>query len=241
MKKWLIDKLNGHEKVVSAAITIPIIAAGTISGACAAGCPYGVQYCPYPGQCPRYTDINGDGNCDLSLAAVSASTNTSTTSNSDNSSSTDTSGIEHNDTNATVVPDSGSGLDGSAFDNSGGHYILPISILLFGAYLFTHLLFSRGILSQQKHRRLWNLLVTGGYIGTGITGILLTFMINLGIHIALNPAITFWHAEFAILMVIGTLIHIHLYKKPFKKMFKVLFGLNKSGPNRKSDQETISK
>ena len=83
--------------------------------------------------------------------------------------------IDQNDsTNASALPDSGSGLDSSRFGDGGGYHVLPISILLIGGYLFTHILFSRGILSQQKHRRLWNLLVTGGYIGTGITGILLT-------------------------------------------------------------------
>ena len=40
--------------------------------------------------------------------------------------------------------------------------------------------------------------------------ILLTLMINLGIRTALNPSITYWHAEMAILMVIGTMIHIHI-------------------------------
>lgn len=256
MKRWLIKKLRGNEKIVSAALTVPIIAAGAMSGVCAAGCPYGVEYCPYPGQCPRYIDVNGDGNCDLSLSAVSAST----TSNSDSSSSSsadsssgnndqsvtngasDTGSIDQNDsTNASTIPDSGSGLDTSGFGDGSGYHVLPISILLIGGYLFTHMLFSRGILSQKKHRRLWNLLVTGGYIGTGITGILLTFMINLGVRTVLNPSITFWHAELAVLMVIGTLIHIHLYKKPFKKMFKVLFGFGKSSSNKKSENINTSK
>lgn len=256
MKKWVIEKLRGNEKIVSAALTAPIIAAGTMSGACAAGCPYGLVNDPYPGQCPRYIDITGDGICDLSQAAASTSTTTSTTSNSDSSSSqssgnndqsasnsaSDTGTVDHNDsTNASTIPDSGSGLDSSAFGEGGGYHVLPISILLIGGYLFTHMLFSRGILSQQKHRRLWNLLVTGGYIGTGITGILLTVMINLGVRTFLNPTITFWHAELAVLMVIGTLIHIHLYKKPFKKMFKVLFGFKKSVSNQKSGNYNSSK
>jgi hypothetical protein len=255
MKKWLIEKLRGNEKIVSAAVTVPIIAAGTMSGACAGGCPYGLVNDPYPGQCPRYIDVSGDGICDLSQAAGVTSTSTSSTTSSSDSSSTQSTGsstgnsdqssssgtpeIENpgqNDTNTSAIPDSGSGLDGNTFSDGGGYHVLPISILIIGGYLFTHILFSRGILSQQKHRRLWNLLVTGGYIGTGITGVLLTVMINLGIRTALNPNITFWHAELAILMVIGTLIHVHLYKKPFMNIFKVLFGF----PNRKSEQNTNS-
>jgi hypothetical protein len=255
MKRWLIQKLRGNEKVVTAALTVPIIAAGAMSGACAAGCPYGLVNDPYPGQCPRYIDVTGDGICDLSQAATAASTSSPTgTTNADTNNSVtgtddvsingagqDSSFNQNDSTNASTIPDSGSGLDTSGFGDGSGYHVLPISILLIGGYLFTHMLFSRGILSQKKHRRLWNLLVTGGYIGTGITGILLTFMINLGVHTVLNPSITFWHAELAVLMVIGTLIHIHLYKKPFKKMFKVLFCFGKSSSNKKSENTNTSK
>jgi hypothetical protein len=252
MIRWLIQKVRGNEKIVSAALTVPIIAAGAMSGACAAGCPYGLVNDPYPGQCPRYIDVTGNGICDLSQAATAASTSSATgTTNADtNNSATGTddvsingagqdSSFNQNDSvNASTV-DSGSGLN--SLGDGSSYHVLPISILLIGGYLFTHMLFSRGILSQKKHRRLWNLLVTGGYIGTGITGILLTFMINLGVHTVLNPSITFWHAELAVLMVIGTLIHIHLYKKPFKKMFKVPLGFGKSSSNKKSENTNTSK
>lgn len=212
---------------------------------CAAGCPYGLS-CTYPGQCPRFTD-SGDGICDLSQS-------TSTTSPSDNPTSYDTSSTDsasstdsgstvsapdetvqsssvstdpvntNSDANTSAVSDQGTGADGSTFQDGTSYHLFPVSLMLIGLYLFTHFLFSKGILSQEKHRRLWNLLVTIGYAGTGITGILLVLLINLGIKTVLNPSITFWHVELAILMVLGTFIHIHLYWKPFKNMFRVLFG-----------------
>ena len=135
---------------------------------------------------------------------------------------------------ADISPDSGavsdhaSGMDNSIPSDDPNYFVLPISLILIGLYLFTHLLFTKGILSQQKHRRIWNLLVTAGTAGSGITGILLILFINLGIKTALNPSITFWHAELSILMVIGTLIHIHIYWKPFKNIFRVLFGFKNS-------------
>ena len=48
MKSWVTEKFRGNEKIISAALTVPIIAAGTMSGACAAGCPYGLVNDPYP-------------------------------------------------------------------------------------------------------------------------------------------------------------------------------------------------
>lgn len=135
---------------------------------------------------------------------------------------------------ADITPDSGpvsdqtSGMDTSIPSDDPNYFVLPISLILVGLYLLTHFLFTRGILSQQKHRRVWNLLLTAGTAGSGITGILLILFINLGIKTAMNPSITFWHAELSILMVLGTLIHIHIYWKPFKNMFRVLFGFNRS-------------
>jgi hypothetical protein len=232
-----IAKIPMKQKLLAAVSTIPFIAAATMSGSCATSCPYGMINDPYPGQCPRYLDINGDGICDLSQAtAAVTTTDTSTSSPDDTTTTTKTtdSGNGHADTtiqdqpadaNAATIPDS-SGLDsGNLQGDTTNYYMLPVTIMLIGGYLFTHYLFKKGILKHNKHRRIWNLLVTAGYLGTGVTGILLTIMINLGIRSALNPSITYWHAEMAILMVIGTMIHIHLYRKPFKNTFKVFFGI----------------
>ncbi|NYB51401.1 MAG: hypothetical protein HVN35_02390 [Methanobacteriaceae archaeon] len=239
------------EKLLAVLSSVPLITLTTMSGACGASCPYGLS-CSYPGQCGRFTD-SGDGICDLSQSSSSrTSSNTETASSSssydpDTSTSTSTSSSKaatatqdqadqssgvsshefntSHDGNTSAIADPGSGVDSGTIPSDGTHYfLLPVSILLIGAYLFTYYLFSKGILDQRKHRRIWNLLVTAGYLGTGITGVLLILLINLGIKTALNPSVIFWHVELSILMVIGTIIHIHLYWKPFKNMFRVLFG-----------------
>lgn len=225
------------QKIIGTLATVPLIAASNISGACAGGCPYGLVNDPFPGNCSRYIDLNGDGICDLSQSVTITSTNTDTSSSSDSSSSTqivdsngngahESNNINSDLSNASVTQDpSTGGLDNNSTTIDGNnHHILPITLLIIGGYLFTYYLFKKGILKPQKHKRIWNLLLVGGYLGTGITGLLLTFIINLGISTIYNPGITYWHAELSILMVVGTLIHLHLYKKPFKNMFKVLFG-----------------
>jgi hypothetical protein len=213
-----------------------------MSGACALSCPYGLS-CTAPGQCPRYVDSGGDGICDLGQPTTSSSSAESTSyDNSDSSTSasttstsqdqTDTSSSasagpvnNSSDTNASAVADQGNGIDNGSLPDDPQYFTLPVSMLLIGLYLITHFLFSKGILSRQKHRRIWNLLITAGIAGSGITGILLILFINLSIKTALNPSVTFWHVELSILMVIGTLIHLHLYRKPFRNMFRVLFGV----------------
>jgi len=207
-----------------------------MSGACALSCPYGLT-CTAPGQCPRYVDSGGDGICDLGQPTTSSSSAESTSyDNSDSSSSasqdpTDTSSVSSgsvnnsSDTNASAVADQGNSIDNGSLPDEPQYFTIPVSMLIIGLYLITHFLFSKGILSRQKHRRIWNLLITVGMAGSGITGILLILFINLSIKTALNPSVTFWHVELSILMVIGTIIHLHLYRKPFRNMFRVLFGV----------------
>jgi hypothetical protein len=243
------------QKILGTLATVPLIAAGTMSGACAGGCPYGLVNDPYPGQCSRYIDINGDGICDLSQSVAATSTSTTSNTNSQpnsHSSSQNTapdtsSGVQDvqngssDPSNASAIQDPGiGGLDsGAPPADASNYHVLPITLLLIGGYFFTYYLFRKGILKPQKHKGIWNLLLVGGYLGTGVTGVLLTLMINLGISTIYNPTITYWHAELAILMVVGTLIHIHIYRKPFKNMFKVLFGF-KSRSKKNNDRKSIN-
>jgi hypothetical protein len=243
-----LTKIPMKQKLFAAISTIPFIALGSMSASCATTCPYGMVNDPYPGQCPRYVDLNGDGFCDLSQATAVATTDTTTDTTTDSSTSDTTTSTDDattstttdqghgNGTNADVTPDQSTdtntttlpddpGSDYGSLNGDGTNYfVLPITLIIIGGYLFTYYLFKKGILKRNKHKRIWNLLVTVGYLGTGITGVILTFMVNLGIRTALSQSLTFWHVELAILMVVGTLIHLHIYWRPFKNMFRVLFG-----------------
>lgn len=246
-----LAKIPMKEKLFAVVSTIPFIAVTTMSGACATACPYGMVNCPYPGQCSRYIDANGDGLCDLSQTTTTdtESADAAATSTDETTTDTTTTDTGHgNGVNAdvtpdqpvdanTTIPDSPNMDTGNLQQDGNNYYVLPITLMMIGGYLFTYFLFKKGILKRNKHRRIWNLLVTAGYLGSGLTGVLLTLMINLGIRTALNPSITFWHVELSVLMVIGTLIHLHIYWKPFKNMFKVLFGFKVS--KKKDPTRTI--
>ena len=66
------------EKIAKKLILLLPAITGLLSadGSCAASCPYGLVNDPYPGQCPRYTDLNGDGFCDFSQTSTSMATDT---------------------------------------------------------------------------------------------------------------------------------------------------------------------
>ena len=241
----VLTKIPMKQKIFAALSTIPFIALGSMSTSCATTCPYGMVNDPYPGQCPRYMDVGGDGFCDFSQTTPTTTTDTSTTdpSTSDTTTSTDDTTTstttdqgqgnganaevtpdQSTDTNTTTLPDDPGSDYGSLNGDGTNYYVLPVTLIIIGGYLFTYYLFKKGILKRNKHKRIWNLLLTVGYLGTGITGVILTFMVNLGIRTALNQSITFWHVEMAILMVVGTFIHLHINWKPFKNIFRVLFG-----------------
>lgn len=230
-------------KIAGILTTAPIIAVATMGGVCAGGCPYGLTHDPYPGQCPRYIDANGSGSCDLAIVAASTTTATSSSSSSSSSVSSQASvnnnaGVDNTannftdydvGANAAAIHDSSSGgLTGSSAQDGSNFHVLPATLIIIGAYIFTYYLFKKGILNANQHKRIWNGLLTFGFLGMGITGVVLTVMINLGISTVYNSGITYWHAELGLLMVLATLIHFHIYRRPFKRMFKVLFRYNSS-------------
>jgi len=211
---------------------LPLAAAISTSGiSCAASCPYGLVNDPYPGQCPRFTDLNGDGICDLSQTSAttdypaSEDQEASSSSGSDDYSPPETSEF-NKPQSQTPDHNTGGDVSDSTIEGLSGHetdyHVIPVSLIMVGAYILTLYLMRSGYIRGSVYRRLWNMLLTVGYAGTGITGILLLIFIRLGIKTALNPSVTYWHAELAILMVIGTLIHAHIYWKPLKGMFRQL-------------------
>ncbi len=64
-------------RLITALSSIPIIAAMGMSESCAVSCPYGIVNDPFPGQCPRYTDLSGDGICDFSQVSSTVTTDNS--------------------------------------------------------------------------------------------------------------------------------------------------------------------
>lgn len=227
-------------RIIGALASVPFLAAALLSGdSNAAGCPYGMVSCPYPGQCGRYIDATGDGICDLSQTTTAAASDPSSSDAAASNDQTDPNNADSaagsDNGNATIDP--GNDNNGGFFGDGDTYYLLPVSVILIAGYLLTYYLFKKGILKRSKHRRIWNLLLTAGYLGTSGTGILLILFINLGIRTALNPSLTFWHVELSILMVIGTLLHVHIYWKSFRNMFRVLFGFKASVPKKNRNTE----
>lgn len=168
-------------------------------------CPYGTVNDPFPGQCPRFIDTNQNGICDHSESPSSGSINNTSTGPSNGQSGN---GNFTDIQNASSVPPE-------------NYNLIPLAITTIILYLITYLLYLEDRLSLKIYYSIWKYVLTISFLATGVTGLTLTIFINYGIQSPWNLTIDFWHAEFAILMVVSTLFHLHLYWKPVKKVFKI--------------------
>ncbi|MBM4240594.1 MAG: hypothetical protein FJ150_02815 [Euryarchaeota archaeon] len=177
-------------------------------------CPYGLINDPYPGQCPRYTDTNNDGLCDHSQSPPQTEDTTTNT--------TETGGkgkrkVQDNNQTTTV----NTVQEKPAITTN--YYLIPLTIFLVLLYISSYLLYKNKKINVRTHKKIWNLILTVGYLATGITGIFLILVVNYGIQLSVNLTINFWHAEFAIIMTVTTILHIHVYWRPFKKIFRGIY------------------
>jgi hypothetical protein len=172
-------------------------------------CPYGTVNDPFPGQCPRYIDTDQNNICDHSESPSSGSiNNTSTTGQVDNSANNKNSSTSFSDIqNASSVPPE-------------NYNLIPLTITTIILYLITYLLYLEGRLIRSLYYSIWKYVLMVSFLATGVTGLILTIFINYGIQSPWNLTIDFWHAEFAIVMVVSTFLHIHLYWKQVKRVFK---------------------
>lgn len=173
-------------------------------------CPYGLLNDPFPGQCPRYVDTNQDNLCDHSESPSSGTlTNSSTIQSNDSVNSKNNSNSSFSDIqDASSVPPE-------------NYNLIPLVTTILIIYLITYLLYLENRLKRSIYNAIWKYVLMVSFILTGVTGLILGIFINYGIQTSWNLTIDFWHAEFAIVMAVSTLTHIHLYWKQVKRVFRI--------------------
>ncbi len=170
-------------------------------------CPYGLINDPFPGQCPRYIDTNNDGICDHSQPPPESTVNITQT-------TTDQGGKRRG-------KDEDIDLSESQREELK-YYLLPITFFFMLLYIPSHLLYKNKTIKRRTHRKIWNIILVASFLVSGITGLVLIILINYGIQSHLRLDIAFWHGEAGIVMAVTSLFHVHIYWKPFKRIFKEL-------------------
>lgn len=169
-------------------------------------CPYGLLNDPFPGQCPRYTDTNQNNICDHSESPSSTTLNNNSTNQQ----------TSVNDSNGTV-----SDVQEASSVPAESYNLIPLATTTIILYLVSYLLYLEDRLKRNMFYNIWKYVLIASFILTGVTGLILVIFVNYGIQTSWNLTIDFWHAEFAIVMAVSTLLHFHLYWKQVKKIFRV--------------------
>jgi len=106
-------------------------------------------------------------------------------------------------------------------DTQGRRYVFfPVAIILIIAYLTTHILSRKKVISVVNHRKFWNILLTITFLGVGLSGIFLILRINLGLNIRWPFNMLYWHVETGLAMTLISIFHILWHLPYYKNILK---------------------
>jgi len=208
-----------------------------------AQCPKGKTNCE--GECGRFIDENGNGNCDLaektqqelkkdkkeSKEKESKEIIIPKTDNEDESSDVAEDSQESKTTEEDGIVQLGNEkvveakveevvVPEEVKDKEKPYRLVGITILTLACYFFTMLLVKTGKMKKFIHRKIWNILLLLTFIMSCLLGFLLVIQINYGVLKSLYVSNLKLHVEFGIAMTIIAIIHVLWHLPYFKKLFK---------------------
>jgi len=194
-------------------------------------CPFGFEDDPYPGECKRYIDTDGDGICDLSQPAPE-DRDASVTLNEENTKNNiidDNKYSEESDEKVTggffiaeaasaqkTVSDSPPPERKSLPDYNFLDIFFVSLLIYFGAKFLARKL----EISSYKEKKFWNVSLLISFIGSAGTGMILVFIRDYDWFKSINFNFLFWHVEFSIVMTLLGIFHALWHLKYYLSMFK---------------------
>ena len=211
-----------------------------------AQCPKGKTNCE--GECGRFIDENGNGNCDLAEKTQQELNKDKKeskekeskekeivipkTDNVDESSDVAKEGQETQTTEEDGIVQLGNEKvveakveevvvpEEEVKDKEKPYRLIGITILTLACYFFTMLLVKIGKIRKFVHRKIWNILLLLTFLMSCLLGFLLVVQINYGVLKSLYLSNLKLHVEFGIAMTIIAIIHVLWHLPYFKKLFK---------------------
>ncbi len=194
-------------------------------------CPFGFEDDPYPGECKRYIDTDGDGTCDLSQPAPE-DRDTSVSLNEENiKENTEDDNKYFKETNEKVtgglfiaeaastqktVSDSPS----SERKSLPSYYFLEIFFITLLIYFGGKFLARKLEITLCKEKKFWNIFLLISFIGSAGTGMILVFIRDYDWFRSINFNFLFWHVEFSIVMTLLGIFHALWHLKYYLSIFK---------------------
>ena len=194
-------------------------------------CPYGLEDDPYPGECKRYIDTDGDGICDRSQPApedrnadIALSDNNINENIKDDISYFEeikekTGGgffIAEAASTQNTVSDSSSTERKSLPDYNFLEIFFITLLIYFGGKFLTR----KSEISVCQERKFWNTLLLVSFIGSAGTGMILVFIRDYNWFRSINFNFLFWHVEFSIAMALLGIFHALWHLKYYLSILK---------------------
>jgi len=99
------------------------------------------------------------------------------------------------------------------------YLLVPISILILAGYLLSYLFSRLSILTNARHRKIWNTLLLVTAIVTLLLGLILTIEVNYKLEWPWVKQMLKWHVDFGIAMSIVAVFHLVWHWSYYRKLF----------------------
>ncbi|MBA7499021.1 hypothetical protein ES704_01760 [subsurface metagenome] len=217
--------------IILSTLIFILIAFSSISIYAWDNCPFGLEGDPYPGECKRYIDTDGDGICDLSQPAPE-DRNTSVALNEENiKENTEDDNkyfkeIDEKVAGGLFIAEAASTQKTVSDPPFPERKSLPdynfleiffVSLLIYfgGKFLARKL-----EISLCKEKKFWNVFLLISFIGSAGTGMILVFIRDFEWFKSINFNFLFWHVEFSIVMTLLGIFHALWHLKYYLSIFK---------------------
>lgn len=97
--------------------------------------------------------------------------------------------------------------------------LLLISVLTIVLYIISIILINAGIISNQLHRKIWNVILFLMFIISVAGGFLIVILMNYDIRLSCYRELMFWHVEAGIAMTLIGIFHIYRHRFYFTRIF----------------------
>ena len=121
------------------------------------------------------------------------------------------------------------------------YHVFSTGVAAIVLYLISYFFYRTGFISQQNHRKLWNLILAAAFIFAAAAGLFLALQINYKWNIPFIKTVLKWHVECGIGLAFTGIIHFLWHFSYFIKIFSKTEGEKISGRiQRTSLQNTIN-
>jgi hypothetical protein len=100
------------------------------------------------------------------------------------------------------------------------YYLSPVAIGFFLIYALSFVLYKTKRIRIATHRKIWNLLLAGTFLITGVFGLLLAIQAQYGLPFAIPFNMLFWHVETGIVMTFISFFHLGWHFKYYARMLR---------------------